>query len=160
MSTTSQRGPSSGGRVTAHWQWRCPQCDQAVQPVPANHLCTTCGSLLQRTTVDAPLALVSTASERELLETIRELAAAFGWRYYHTHDSRRSPAGFPDVVLVRPPRLIFAELKAAGGRATTEQTAWLADLAGCAAAEVYVWRPSMLDYITACLRGEGGPCAS
>ena len=36
-------------------------------------------------------------------------ARARGWRVYHTHDSRRSAAGFPDLVLVRPPRVVFAE---------------------------------------------------
>ena len=81
------------------------------------------------------------------------------WRYYHTRDSRRSAAGFPDLVLVRGPRLIFAELKTERGKLTADQVAWLEDLAMVAATatgrawdppgdppppvpEVYVWRPS------------------
>jgi hypothetical protein len=39
-----------------------------------------------------------------------------GWRRYHTWLAKHSPAGFPDEVLVRPPRLVFAELKAEAGR--------------------------------------------
>lgn len=64
-----------------------------------------------------------------------------GWRWYHTHRSDRSPAGFPDLCLVRPPRLLFAELKTERGKPTPEQSAWLADLAA-AGQECHLWRPS------------------
>lgn len=40
-------------------------------------------------------------SERQLQATVIDLAKAYGWRYYHTYDSRRSPEGFPDLVLLR-----------------------------------------------------------
>lgn len=43
---------------------------------------------------------------------------------YHTHDARRSPAGFPDRVAIRPPRLMFVELKDERGRIRPEQQAW------------------------------------
>jgi hypothetical protein len=56
------------------------------------------------------------------------LAGFYGWRVYHTHDSRRSAPGFPDLVLVRPPELIFAELKGESTRVTPDQEAWLTDL--------------------------------
>ena len=54
----------------------------------------------------------------------------FEWLSYHTHDSRRSAAGFPDRTFVKGPRLVFAELKAksaeearksAGARTTRAQ---------------------------------------
>jgi hypothetical protein len=85
--------------------------------------------------------LDAAASEAELLALVREAAGRFGWRSYHTHDSRRSEAGFPDLVLARGGELIFAELKSERGRVSETQRAWLADLeaAGC---EVHVWRPS------------------
>lgn len=69
-----------------------------------------------------------------------EFARLSGWVLYHTHDSRRSPAGFPDLVLVRE-RVVFAELKAEKGRVTPEQLAWLGRL-WQAGAEAYLWRPS------------------
>ncbi len=49
---------------------------------------------------------------------------------YHTHDSRKSQRGFPDVTLVHPTRgvVLFAELKKAGRYPTMEQRLWLAAL--------------------------------
>lgn len=48
-----------------------------------------------------------------------------GWMHYHTHDSRRSAEGFPDLVLVRGDQLIFAELKSEKGKTTPAQDTWL-----------------------------------
>lgn len=59
---------------------------------------------------------------------IREAAAWGGWMAYHTHDSRRSEPGFPDLVLVRGGECLAVEVKAAGGRATAAQLEWLAAL--------------------------------
>lgn len=58
---------------------------------------------------------------------------------YHTHDSRRSEPGFPDLVLVKGTRLIFAELKADTGRVSPAQQRWL-DALG-ATSRAVVWRP-------------------
>jgi VRR-NUC domain len=57
-------------------------------------------------------------SERQLQEYVLELARLQGWLAYHTFDSRRSQAGFPDLVLVRPPRLLFVELKGETSKGT------------------------------------------
>ena len=40
-------------------------------------------------------------NEAELQRNVLSLAAMTGWLAYHTYDSRRSQAGFPDLVLVR-----------------------------------------------------------
>lgn len=90
-------------------------------------------------------------SERVFQEQIRKLALYLGWLCYHTHDSRRSAAGFPDCVLVRGNRVIYAELKAAKGRVTPEQQAWLESLRR-AEKEVYLWRPADIDEIERLLR--------
>lgn len=84
-------------------------------------------------------------TEAQLLAKIRYLGRFYGWRTYHTHDSRRSEPGFPDLVLVHAGqhRVIFAELKTATGRTTPEQDAWLADLTA-AGVEAYLWRPADL----------------
>ena len=63
--------------------------------------------------------------ESELKSKVRELAIRLGWEYYHTNDSRRSEAGFPDLVLVRRQRLIFVELKRQKKDPTTDQKRWL-----------------------------------
>jgi hypothetical protein len=78
-------------------------------------------------------------TEAELQAAIVELAQLLGWRVYHTHDSRHSAAGFPDLVLVRGRRLVFAELKTGRRRVTEEQARWLAAL-GEAGVETHVWR--------------------
>lgn len=95
-------------------------------------------------------------SEAGFLAAVRELAARAGWLAYHTHDSRRSEAGFPDLVLVRRGRMLLVELKAEGGRLTDEQQTWLAQLARVAgesagAVDVHVWRPSDWQAIEALL---------
>jgi hypothetical protein len=53
---------------------------------------------------------VAAVSERDLTGYVRDVARAFGWRRYHTWISKHSAAGFPDEVLVRGERLLFAEL--------------------------------------------------
>lgn len=78
--------------------------------------------------------------EAQLLANVRRVAKLLGWRCYHTWNSQNSEAGFPDVVLLRPPRLIFAELKRQSGVVSPEQQAWLQGLAE-AGYECYLWRP-------------------
>lgn len=82
-------------------------------------------------------------SEAAFQTHVMAIARTLRYRFYHTHDSRRSPAGFPDLVMVRPRRLVFAELKRERGRVSQEQTQWIFELQG-AGAEVYLWRPSDL----------------
>ena len=84
-------------------------------------------------------------TEAELQEAVREIAKQCSWLFYHTYRSKRSPAGFPDLVLVRPPRVVFAELKSDTGKLTREQRTWIAKLLSCG--EAYVWRPGDLDLI-------------
>lgn len=114
-------------------------------------------------------AAVYPEDEASWLSWVKDAAlwARPAWRFYHTRNSKGSDAGFPDVVLVRPPRLIFAELKtdtAPGPKLDSRnatlraQAEWLHDLglvgvdpgweeaarrqlAG-PVVETYVWRPA------------------
>lgn len=79
-------------------------------------------------------------TEAQWQELVVDFARLHGWRHYHTHDSRRSAAGFPDLVLVRGPELLFVELKSEKGRITPQQRQWLEALD--AVTETHVWRPS------------------
>lgn len=90
----------------------------------------------------AQRVLAATMSEKELQSAVVELAGVFAWRQYHTWLSLHSAGGFPDLVLLRPPRLIFAELKREKANPSAEQRHWLEDLSAVAAVETYVWRPS------------------
>ena len=62
----------------------------------------------------------------------------------------RNPAGLPDLILVRRPRVVWAELKSENGTTTEEQQAWLDELAACGQ-HVYVWYPSSWREIEAVL---------
>ena len=78
-------------------------------------------------------------TEAQLLTCVREAARVYGVLCYHTHDSRRSEPGFPDLVLVGH-RVVFRELKSHRGRLSAEQKAWYKALHG-GGADVAVWRP-------------------
>ena len=92
--------------------------------------------------------------ESVLLRKVIWMANVWGWISYHTHDSRHSAAGFPDLVLVKPPRVLFVELKSESGRVSADQMLWLAALAKCPGVETMVWRPSDFDDIGLVLSGE------
>lgn len=84
-------------------------------------------------------------SERQLEKAIVQLAELRQWWVHTIADSRslrsHTGGGFPDLALVRGPRLVFAELKSAKGRVRETQYEWLTKLQG-AGAECYLWRPA------------------
>lgn len=103
-------------------------------------------------TTDAKTLLRGAITENELQGFVTTLARLHGWLVYHTYDSRRSEAGFPDLTMVRKDRVIFAELKSERGKVTQAQQTWLDALTGSGTVEVYVWRPSDLDDLEEVLR--------
>ena len=84
-------------------------------------------------------------SERELSQTVYEMATALGWKCYRTWLSLHSAAGFPDLVAVHPgqKRVLYSEFKREGAKPRANQQAWL-DALREAGQEVYLWRPSDL----------------
>lgn len=96
-------------------------------------------------------------SERDFLKQVIDLAHIFGWKIAHFRPAKTEHgwrtavqadgAGFPDIVMVRPPRLIFAELKSDKGKLTKTQAQWLWELRKVAGIEVYIWRPRKFDRI-------------
>ncbi len=91
-------------------------------------------------------------SEAQFQAFVVDLAKQLGWLCYHAHDSRRSAAGFPDLLMVRGERCIAAELKSARGQTTLDQTVWLGRLGRVPGIEPFVWRPSMKQAILETLR--------
>ena len=101
--------------------------------------------------------------EASFQAVVVETARLAGWRVAHfraakTSKGWRTPvtadgAGWPDLVLVRPPRLIFAELKSETGEVRANQTKWLDVLRLLPQAEVFVWRPSDWDSLVEILTG-------
>ena len=89
--------------------------------------------------------------EKDLQQQVEQLLQLFGWRYYHTWDSRRSVEGFLDLIALRPGRRLVAELKKEGEGPTPEQQNWL-DAFEEAGFEVYVWRPADIERAAKVLR--------
>jgi hypothetical protein len=80
-------------------------------------------------------------SEKDFQAAVLRLAKRNGWLAYHTHDSRKSAAGFPDLTLVRSGRILFAELKTTSGKTTADQDTWLEEIRS-ATVPAYLWRPA------------------
>jgi hypothetical protein len=95
------------------------------------------------------------ATEAEFQAAVVQSAKLRGWWAYHTHDSRRSEAGFPDLVLLRGVhgrghrygRCIVAELKVRGRQATPEQRHVLWLFGQVPNIEVHHWTPRDWDAI-------------
>lgn len=84
-------------------------------------------------------------TERELQRLVVELAHIYGWESYHPWLSKHSAPGWPDLTLIRPPRLLLVELKSEKGVLTPAQLHWLEMLDRVPGVAVRVWRPSNLD---------------
>lgn len=95
-------------------------------------------------------------SERDWQATVLQYAALRGWRAFHDNATNaprrcsgcgairhlpRNAPGWPDLVLVRRPDVLFVELKSDAGKVDDDQRSWLDDLLACGQ-RVYVWRPS------------------
>lgn len=89
-------------------------------------------------------------TEKVFTQMVIDLVHYLGWMAYHTHDSRHSEPGFPDLCMVKDGRIVFAELKTETGKSTPHQEHWLKELSKCNA-EVYLWRPSDWEDIAATL---------
>lgn len=111
-------------------------------------LTPTVGELLARESVNVRTPM----TEKEFQRQVIDLAKAGSWRIYHTHDSRKSAAGFPDLTLVRKAHLIFVELKTDSGRPTADQLNWLDDLRDVRTVAAELWRPADLSQICEVLR--------
>jgi hypothetical protein len=105
---------------------------------------------------------VSAISERAFQDNVIALAKLFGWRVAHfrpaqTKHGWRTPMqgdkGFPDLVLAKGGRVVFAELKSDKGKLSADQKDWIAALDAPPgwdsemSHEVHVWYPDDLDAI-------------
>lgn len=81
-------------------------------------------------------------TEKDFQESLLKMAQLLGWWVFHPYDSRRSRAGFPDLVLLKeghPP--LFRELKTDKGRVRPEQQA-VGDLMLATGLDWAIWRPA------------------
>lgn len=108
-----------------------------------------------------PPALLSEYTEKQWQAVVEEAAGWYGYRFqYHTHDSRRSDEGFPDLCLVHPEarRIIFFECKTdkTAAKPTQKQVDWVRALRQTG---VHAWivRPRNVDLVLAILEGVHDP---
>jgi hypothetical protein len=104
------------------------------------------------------------ADEQSFQTCVLEVARLAGWRTLHILPARRADGswrtpvggdgkGWPDLTLVRPPRLLFVELKSENGKLRPEQRDWLDRLRLLPQAEVYLWTPRDWDELVDVLTG-------
>jgi hypothetical protein len=102
-------------------------------------------------------------TEREFTDAVLDLGHVCGWLCMHQRPLRLSNGhwrtattgngalGWPDLVLCRPPRLVFAELKVGRNKPSDDQAVWL-ELLERSGAEAYLWRDSDMARIIEVLR--------
>jgi hypothetical protein len=86
------------------------------------------------------------ADEKHFMADVIKEAKRQGWRCYHTHNSRRSQAGFPDLVMIRGCFMIVAELKVGKNDLEPAQHDWMMDFEAVAyesngRVRYFLWRP-------------------
>lgn len=91
--------------------------------------------------------------EQQFQQAIIDLARLSGFEHiYHTWDSRNSPAGFPDLIMLKGKRMIIAEIKV-GAPLSAEQYFWLLAFLKITD-EVYLWTPEDWEEIEQILRSD------
>ncbi len=106
-------------------------------------------------------------SETDFSNQVYDLARQTGWRCVHQRPGQtrggrwatqmQGDVGFPDWVMVRGDRLVFAELKSANGKATPQQVEWLQALDRVEHVTAQLWRPHDLDAIATLLSHRPDP---
>jgi hypothetical protein len=94
--------------------------------------------------------MLAQIKERPFQRQVIEWMRRYGWELISANNDSRSiwwatDRGLPDLIAVRPPRLLFAELKTEHvkrGNEPAHQQRWLRALQRCHGVEAYCWRPS------------------
>jgi hypothetical protein len=105
--------------------------------------------------------MAATLTEKQLSDNIVALARMLGWLVHRDPTWRATGAdpGYPDLTLIDAGgRIIFAELKAEGGRESIDQGRWRVRIQSQGCVAYYVWRPSnwYAGEVEAVLREEAG----
>jgi len=106
----------------------------------------------------------ATISEADFTRQVLDLARLLGWRTAHFRPGMMRSGkwvtpvqgdgkGFPDLVLVRGPVLLFVELKVGRNKITFEQGMWLAAFKR-AGQRALLWTPADWPDIEKVLRGD------
>lgn len=127
--------------------------EPAASPVPVSH---------------AGSSPAPAFSEADLQQQVIDLLHEHGFKVCEFRKARirvkgqdvyRTPfggdgVGFPDLVAVKSPRVLFIELKSDKGGLSVEQAAWAVLLARCPGVEYHCWRPGDLVAISQALKSD------
>ena len=103
-------------------------------------------------TMTAPRDLL-VLTEKQWQRLVTDTADLFGWMWEHFPQMIGNPKGFPDLILIKDGRVIFAELKTQNGKISDDQKDWHARAADNGV-RVHVWRPEDWPWLVRVL-GEG-----
>ena len=78
--------------------------------------------------------------ERDFQREVIEVARSFGWTDFHVlrSDLSKMRPGFPDLFLIRPPNIVWAELKAKNGKLSDAQKD-MCEMLKESGQNIYVW---------------------
>jgi hypothetical protein len=88
-------------------------------------------------------------NESQWRHDVTTLATGAGWAWYYTAYSLYSTPGWPDLALVKPPRVVLAELKGPRGKVRAGQEVTADLLQRCERVDYRLWRPDDLDDVLA-----------
>lgn len=103
--------------------------------------------------------IVKQMDEKSWQDWIIREATDHGWKTYHTHNSRRSQPGYPDLAMVHPDHgYVLLELKREPtpknpAKLRPEQRQWLA-LLQRVGQRAYLARPRDIERVTRLIAGE------
>lgn len=101
--------------------------------------------------------MADNVTERDWQREVVAWAKRNGWTPVHFPNVVQARAnGWPDLVLIRVPEILVAELKREGGRLTTAQESMVRKLLACGL-EVHVWYPHNRETVYSRLQRNGGP---
>jgi hypothetical protein len=86
---------------------------------------------------------VQDQEEQALLLEVLRIVKARNLLWFHDFDSRKNPPGLPDLIIVGPGGILYAELKSEHGPTSMMQTRWLRALLA-QRQQAVIWRPSDL----------------
>ena len=89
--------------------------------------------------------------ERDFQRQVIEVARSFGWTDFHVLRSKGMRGGFPDLFLIRPPNIVWAELKAENGKLSDAQKD-MYEMLKESLQNIYVWYPDDMPEIIEVLK--------
>lgn len=114
---------------------------------------------MARPSLTARQRLDRATSEREFQRTVEDYANVRRWEIFHVRPAQTGSGnwvtptrpGLPDLILIRPPRVVFLELKSQRGSLRAEQRFVINLLQRCPGVDAFVARPSDWDAVRSLL---------